>query len=318
MQRITSFLLVILIAILSSLCCLMISCGKKGEPTLKAYKKPPAPEAFRALHREKAVFLHWNYSKDDESSTEGFVLLKSEPGGSEEVIQLEREQRSYADTDITLRTEYTYTIFSKNLRGVMSDEVEISVLPSEVPPAPEHVSFQIGNNMLKLSWSSAGDNVVYNVYKNSKSDQHGFTPVNAEPLSATNFSDRLDAKKPVYYIIRSLRSEPLRDEGPASEEIRITPADFIPSAPVHLQAVQNKGLIRLIWKEPTEPWITAYKIYRKGDKENEYHYIGVSSTPTFLDPDNQLKKLNYRVTAVGPVNEGPPAELENVILNKRR
>jgi hypothetical protein len=293
----------------------MISCGKKGDPTLKAYEKPSAPGAFRALHREEAIFLFWNYPKDDEPSIDGFVLLKSKPGDSEEVIQIEKEHRSYVDTDIALQTEYTYTIFSKNLKGVMSDTGKISVLPSEVPLAPEPVSFQLGNNMLKLSWSSTGDSVVYNVYKSSKSEQYGFTPVNVEPISTTYFSDKLDTKKPVYYIVRSLRAGPLRDEGPASEEIKITPADFIPSAPVHLQAVQTKGLIRLIWKEPPETWITSYKIYRKGEKENEYQYIGLSSTPTFLDPDNQLKKRNYRVTAVGPVSEGLPAELENVVLN---
>lgn len=294
----------------------MISCGKKGDPTLVAYKKPPAPGAFRALHREEAVFLFWNYPKDDESSIEGFVILKSLRGDSEKVIQIEKEQRSYVDTDIDLQTEYTYTIFSKNLRGVMSDEAEIPVLPVEVPPAPENVSFQIKNDALKLSWSSAGDGIAYNVYKSSKSDQYGFTPVNAEPLNSTSFfPDRLDTKKTVYYVIRSLHAGTLRDEGAASEEIQITPADFIPSEPVHLQAVQIKGLIRLIWREPPEPWITSYKIYRKRDKENEYQYIGKSSTPTFLDPDNQLQKRHYRVTAVGPVSEGPPAELKNVILN---
>ena len=316
MHRITITPLVILVYVLSSLCLTMISCGKKGQPTLKAYEKPPAPGEFRALHREETVFLLWNYPEGDESAIEGFVLSKSKPDGSDERILLQKEQRSYIDTDITPQTEYTYTISSKNLRGVMSTEVKLPVFPVDVPPPPENVSFQIENSKLRLSWSRAGDSVFYNVYKSSKSGQFGLTPVNSDPLSSTYFLDRLDTGKPVYYIVRSLRSVPLRDEGPASEETEITPADLIPSAPVHLQAVHMKSRIRLIWKEPPEPWITSYKIYRKSDNANEYQYIGESSTPTFLDTDNQSKTPNYRVTAVGPVSEGPPAELKNIVLEK--
>jgi hypothetical protein len=294
----------------------MVSCGKKGQPTLKAYEKPPSPENFRALHREEALFLLWNYPEGEESAIEGFVLSKSKPDGSDEQILIQKEQRSYIDTDITQQTEYTYTISSKNLRGVMSSEVKLPVYPVDVPPSPENVSFQIENSKLRLSWSRAGDGVFYNVYKSSKPGQFGFTPVNSDPLSTTYFLDRLNTVKPVYYIVRSLRSLPLRHEGPASEEIEITPADLIPSAPVHLQAVHMESHIRLIWKEPPEPWITSYKIYRKRDNANEYQYIGESSTPTFLDTYNQSKSLKYRVTAVGPVSEGPPAELEGVILEK--
>ena len=38
--------------------CFLAACGKKGDPTLKAYEKPAAPSTLSAMHREDRPALH--------------------------------------------------------------------------------------------------------------------------------------------------------------------------------------------------------------------------------------------------------------------
>ncbi len=143
-------------------------------------------------------------------------------------------------------------------------------------------------------------------------------PLNRAPLADTYFKDAFSINKSVYYSIRSLAGGEFRDEGPASEEIRIDPSAFVPQAPKGLQAAVTEENVYLIWREPPETWITGYRIYREIGEEDGYVLIGESQTPSFLDKDSPLTKRNYRVTAIGPSKEGPPAEITGVVFIKQR
>ena len=48
--------------LLFAACLMLVSCGKKGPPTLKAYEKPSAPAAVKAVHRENRILLSWSYT----------------------------------------------------------------------------------------------------------------------------------------------------------------------------------------------------------------------------------------------------------------
>jgi hypothetical protein len=76
--------------------------------------------------------------------------------------------------------------------------------------------------------------------------------------------------------------------------------------------------VHLLWKEPPETWITGYRIYREISKEDGFILIGESQAPSFLDRESPLTKRNYRVTALGPSKEGPPAEIRDVEYRKPR
>lgn len=167
-----------------------------------------------------------------------------------------------------------------------------------------------------LKWKSAGEGIFYNVYRSDVQGTYSQAPVNKDPLRDTSFKDTFSAKKPVFYTIRSLFGGGVRDEGPASEEVRIEPAELVPPAPEGLQAVATEGNAYLIWKEPRETWITGYRIYRETKKEEGYLLIGESQTPSFIDKDPPLTKRNYKVTALGPLKEGPSAEIRDVIYRR--
>lgn len=331
------FLFFIFSCLLLTFCFLFAACGKKGDPTLKSYEKPDPPSGIRAIHRESEIILLWDFSKDKEPEIKGFHLMKLIPphppipplpsgdergvkggrGDFEKIIFLESNQRSYRDTNFTVGAVYQYKIISQSLKDVTSnDSTVIEVKPKSLPAPTVNLSFKIEHDSLTLTWKSAGEGILYNVYRSDKKGIYPLIPVNKEPLKETVFRDNFNINKIVYYTIRSLTGSNIRGEGPASEEITINPSEFVPTAPEALQAVVTRENVYLIWKEPPETWVTGYKVYREMTKEKGFTLIGETTTPSFVDKDNPLAKRNYRVTALGPSKESLPAEIRNVMYKK--
>jgi hypothetical protein len=280
---------------------LLISCGKKGDPTLKSYEKPEPPSRLGAIHRESEIILSWEFPKDKEPTIKGFHLMKSIPlipplvkgggGDFEKFAFLEPDKRSYIDTDFKIESEYIYKIISQNLKGVISNDSNIiHIAPKAVPSSPGNIQFKIGHDSLILNWESAGNGILYNIYKSEKRGLYSLTPLNKEPIKVTSFKDDLDTKRHVYYTIRSLVESDIRDEGSASDEIEIDPSEFIPSSPSDLQAVVTEENIYLIWREVPEIWIVGYRVYREINEGEGFVLIGETQTPSFIDKDNPLRK----------------------------
>ena len=299
-------------------CFSLFACGKKGDPTLKSYEQPDPPSQLRALHRESEIILSWDFPKSNETSIKGFHLLKSTGGDFGEVTLLANDQRSYVDTRFEINTEYHYKIVAENIKGVLSKDSTILVIkPVDPPPPPKNLSFTVAYDSLTLIWDSAGEGIGYNVYKSDNPGVYSLAPVNREPLKELSFKDVFTVNKTVFYTIRSITGSDLRDEGSASMELIVNPAEFVPPAPEDLQAVPAQNNVYLIWKEPSETWVRGYKIYRETNKKQGFVLIGETQTPSFLDDEKPAAKRNYRVTALGPAKEGPPAEIRDVFYKKR-
>src|SRR5208337_1848835 len=41
---------------------MLVACGKKGEPTLTTFVKPPPVKNITVVHRENSILLAWSYS----------------------------------------------------------------------------------------------------------------------------------------------------------------------------------------------------------------------------------------------------------------
>jgi len=209
-----------LYSILFTVFCLLTSCGKKGDPILKSYEKPDPPSGLRAIHRESEIILSWEFPKDKEPSIKGFHLLKIIPPNFERIAFLEKDERSYIDTDFKIGSEYKYKIISQNPKGITSDGSNIiSIAPKTLPSPPRKILFKVEYDSLILSWESVENEVLYNIYKSDRKGGYGLAPLNKEPVRETYFRDGFDIKRPVYYTIRSIRGGEARGEGPASEEI---------------------------------------------------------------------------------------------------
>jgi fibronectin type 3 domain-containing protein len=307
--------LTLVYCILLSACCLLIACGKKGDPTLKSYEKPDSPAHLRAIHRESEIILFWEFPRDKEFSIKGFFLMKTTTGDFERIAFLENNKRSHVDKDFKTGSEYKYKIISQSLKGVMSSDSNIiTITPNPPPSPPRKVQWKVEHNSLLLNWENAGNGILYNIYKSDKQNVYSFIPVNKEPVQGTSFIDTFDVKRTVYYTIRSIKGRDLKDEGPASDEIEINPSEFVPSSPTGLQAIVTEEKVNLIWKEAPETWVIGYRVYREVDTNGGVVLIGETQTPAFLDREKPLKKRTYRVTALGPAKEGPATEIRDVVF----
>ncbi|NCO67500.1 MAG: hypothetical protein COY75_06015 [Nitrospirae bacterium CG_4_10_14_0_8_um_filter_41_23] len=295
--------------------CLLPSCGKKGDPTLKSYEKPDPPSALRAVHRESEIILLWEFPKDKEPAIKGFYLMKSTGGDFEKIATLENNKRSYIDNDFKIGSKYKYKIVSQNLKNVISNDSNIiQIDPETVPPPPGKILFKVEHDSLTLNWESAGDRILYNIYKSNEKGIYRLMPVHKEPIKETSFRDNFAIKGHVYYTIRSLVGSDIRDEGPASGEVEINPLEFVPSSPSGLQAIVKKENVYLSWKESPDTWVVGYKVYREINKQEGFIFIGDTQTPAFLDKDKPSTKRSYRVTALGPSKESLPAEIRNIVF----
>lgn len=302
--------------LLFAVCCLFPACGKKGDPTLKSYEKPVAPSSLMAVHRESETILTWAFPKGKEASIKGFYLLKSPGGDFQKIAFLEKHIRSYVDADFSAGSEYRYKIISQNLKGIFSNDSNVVVIKPRTPPAPpENLSFKVGADSLTLTWDSAGAGILYNVYKSEKPGEYSLSPLTKEPLMETSVKDRLNTSKPAYYTVRSLMGGESRDEGAPSADIKVDPAEFVPSPPENLQAVPTEQSVHLIWKEAPEEWVSGYKVYRERGMEG-FRLIGETLTPSFADKEKASTTRNYRVTASGPSKESPPAEITGIVYTE--
>ena len=318
---------------------ILVSCGKKGEPTLKSYEKPDPPANLSAIHRESEIILTWDFPKNKEKTVKGFFLMKSVAphppiipplprmdkegvkgsGGDFERIFFKNDERSYVDKEFKIGKVYTYKIVSQNLRNILSiDSNVVEVEPKEPPPPARKPLYEIEYDLLTLTWEDVEDGIFYNIYRSDKKGVYSLFPVNTAPIKGTSFRDSFDIKKTVYYTIRSLRGGALRDEGPPSEEIEVNPSEFVPALPEGLQAIAKEEGVQLLWKEAHETWVIGYKLYREKDEKEGFVSIGETSVPAYFDREKPSTRRNYRVTALGPSKEGPAAEIRGVVFTPYR
>jgi len=290
------------------------SCGKKGEPTLKAYEKPAAPQLLSAVHREHTVNLSWSYRKDKESALAGFAILRSGGKGFEKIAVAEPGLRSYVDNAIGNGETLSYKITAINSRGVLSNDSNvISLLPQTPPAPPRGLAGGLRGDELVLSWDSVGKEILYNVYKSYEKSGFVSEPLNSAPLQGTTFKDRLDTRRPSYYAVRSCLNPLSLDEGPLSGEIVFDPAELVPQAPSDVRFFAAPDKVFLFWNEPAESWVAGFRIYRRAGG-GDYAPIGETLIPSFVDKETPASPRDYRIHALGPVKQGPGAELRGIIF----
>jgi predicted small lipoprotein YifL len=297
---------------------LLAACGKKGPPTLTSFEKPDAPSSVTAVHRGEVITLRWNYPRKQEGFIAEFIVLRSTGADFEKLSHLEKDKRTFVDSDIKTGITYRYKIISQNSHGVYSDDspiVEATPAPAPLPPAS--LSYTVKGNSVVLSWTPLNTGEKFNVYKATEKGAYGLMPLNQTPLSEPVFTDAFSVKSVVYYTVRSLSGSDIRDEGEASEELAVDPADLVPARPENVEAYPASDRIFLSWSEPVEPWVTGFRVYKRTGS-SEYILLGETQIPTFVDNDRSVARRDYRITAVGPAKEGPPAEIMNVVYTPQR
>ncbi len=308
---------------------IFFGCGKKGDPTLKSYEKPEVPANLYALKRTDEIILNWNFPAKKEPAIKGFNILRSSLNSSsdgkeewadfEKIAFADKKIRNYVDTSIKENISYKYKIISQNLKDILSNDSNVIMVSStKLPEPPVQLSFRIENDKQILSWQETVPDSSYNIYKSNIRGSYKSGQINKTPVKGNSFIDNLDINKISCYIVRTISGNEVIYESNPSQEICIDPEELIPSKPFNLQAVTLSDSVVLVWEGPPEIFVTGYKIYRETDKKKGFILIGETKMPTFTDKERASTKRNYRVTAVGPLKEGPAAEIKDIIYIKPR
>jgi predicted small lipoprotein YifL len=271
----------------------LLACGTKGPPSLEKLTEPPAPQDLRAVQRADTVLLTWNYGK---TRVKEFIVEEKVDGGEWEKIstQTDRKYSSFVVYDVT----YTFRVRARSVYGVLGPGAEITIPVIEPPAPPEDLSVNIGPESLTLSWDYP-QGFTFNVYKtNAEIEQ-----LTMEPIKGMRLDLPPEPDKEVTYEVRALKGGPFMYEGEGAR-ITVSPKDFVPVKAATPEAVLTETGVRLFWKPNPEAWVGAYVIYRESG--GEYKKIAESAIPSYFDPD--LTATAYRVSAKGPVSEGPLSE----------
>ncbi|MGD0282324.1 MAG: hypothetical protein ABSB95_08190 [Dissulfurispiraceae bacterium] len=309
------------VCILAALLILLVSCGKKGPPTLTTFAKPAPVRNIAALHRENSILLSWSYSvsSDMREIIKGFYVEKAaasgdnSPGEFNKLVFLPETATHYADTDFTAGKAYFYRIRVYSVRNVISDfSPVLKVVPAELPPPPSALSYELKNDAVEIRWTGAPGKVKYNIYKSHVKNVFSQRPLNKAALNGPLYRDIVQTGPSSYYVVRSLLDTDIKDEGFPSEALVVDPAAFVPSKPAGLKYVYAPKGIVLIWNENPETWVVRYHIYRKRAAESSFSFIGETVAPTFKDNVALISRTAYRITALGSSGESAPSEPADV------
>jgi len=282
------FLFVILIA----------ACGVKAPPSLRELTPPPAPQDLSAIQRADTVILGWEYP--EKKRTKEFVVEeKVNEGPFERVSVQSGEQFS---TLVTYGLTYTFRVRARSVNDVLGSGAEVTIAVITPPAPPEALAVSIGPESLRLSWQYE-EGFTFNVFKeNGELEQ-----VTKEPLVEMWIELPVEPDVKVTYEVRAVKGGPFMYEGEGAR-ITVSPADFVPQKLAAPALVQTDSGVRLLWERNPEAWVRAYGIYKEAG--GEFRKIGESSIPAYFDPG--ATGGTYRITARGPVSEGPlsgPASL---------
>ncbi|HCZ12615.1 MAG TPA: hypothetical protein DHV16_10300, partial [Nitrospiraceae bacterium] len=281
-----------------------ISCGKKGDPTLKSFEKPQAVKDIKAVHREDELIISWSYASSEREKIKGFYIEKAIGAGQDfkNIIFLKSDAAQFIDKDFKAGNTYLYKMRTYSLRDVISyDSPVMKAFPKELPKPPVKLSYKTTNDSIEIAWQAtvAGQEAVgirYNIYKSYEKGKYGASPLNSVPLKEPAFKNKIETEKSVYYTVRALLDTDLKDEGYPSEELEINPGSFVPSKPNKLKYVPSSQKVYLIWDENQEIWTKGYRIYRKKASETEFKLIGESILPAFTDNEPLSSKRSYYIT----------------------
>jgi len=160
----------------------------------------------------------------------------------------------------------------------------------------------------------------YNVYRTAKSQPAAeLKPLNAEPLTATEYRDRTFKFGETYnYFVRalSLGTEGKPVESVNSTQVEVMQADVYPPAPPDMTPPNAApGRIALFWTANSEPDVVGYYVFRSTDPNQARPWTKLTpqlyNRTTFTDLNVETgKTYYYYVTAIDNAgNESRPSQV---------
>ncbi|MGC8913692.1 MAG: fibronectin type III domain-containing protein, partial [Thermoplasmata archaeon] len=213
--------------------------------------------------------------------------------------------RIYTVTGLTNGQTYYFIVSAINAAGEGAKSNEVSATPYTVPSAPLSLEATAGNGNVTLKWrepeTNGGSQIIfYRIYR--RMNTTNFTKI-AEVNTTSYLDKHLTNGEKYYYKVTAVN---IVGEGEGSE-ISAIPCN-VPAKVRNLQVITHILFIALKWDEPDNGGanITAYRIYRWTDDENETIIEEIDGNKTFYTDTNVTagKTYHYRVSAVNAAGEG--------------
>ncbi len=209
----------------------------------------------------------------------------------------------------------------KNQTAGLSNQVFIAPVP--IPLAPDKLGSSVFPDHIQLSWNPPARNTDgsvparvagYNVYRSEDPNSMPPNPLNAAPLTQSEFEDRnFQFDKTYFYAVSVVGSvrDPYAESQPSSA-LAVKPVDtFPPGEPRNLNAIAESGVVILLWAAPDDTDVAGYRIYRKEAGSVTRISLAPELVISLSYRDSQVapgKTYEYSVSAVDTHgNEGQPA-----------
>ena len=246
----------------------------------------------------------------------GQVAADPLPAGRLVIEDLQLADLAEDGTGWTLR----YGVRVLDRRGRSSPVVvtsDLVLLPGA--PAPTGLSAEPTADGVRLVWQPIpGETPVgYNVYRSTPEAPWPESPLNPEPLVASEFLDSqvTTGQRYIYTVRAAVATMTPYREGEPSETQQVLAEDrFPPAAPRGLVAVQEGLAVRLFWDPNSERDLAGYRLQRSVDG-GPWTVVGPEriEQPSYLDEEVEVgQRLTYRVEALDRAetpNIGEPSQV---------
>ncbi len=298
--------LIVLVALSLSLA----ACGKKAPPRWIASEPPKAPVGVQVHYRPDRISLQWK-APEGAVAAEDYVVNRSKDGGEPVEIAVVKGTK-YLDRDIDPNSRYIYEVIARAGEGKEGPAASTETVGAkETLPSPKEVAVSVEPGAVVITWLADPGVSGFNVYRSAEQGKFPPAPRNPVLIREGRFEEMPDAALTYYFTVRgamlSLDGD-LFVEGPRSSVVRVSPEDYVPSMPGGIDAASTGDKVVVFWNENPEIWVEGYKVYRAEGREGLFIEIGSPKSLAFPDRAPPKGLLRYRVSALGPVAEGPVSE----------
>ncbi|OPY83388.1 MAG: Exoglucanase B precursor [Syntrophorhabdus sp. PtaU1.Bin153] len=318
--------------------CLIISCGKKGNPIPKSLPVPGGITDLSGEVKDGVLFLSFTMPTKNKDGSDivnlgGFRIMKgcsscSAALGTLKEIHLD-DTRGFTiqgnklyiyDDDLAPGYQYSYRVHPVTKKGMAGDASNVFSIQWQEPPSKPAgpVSVAVNDGVVELSWQQE-DGYSYNAYRHDD-NAYPLFPVNRELLAKPFFVDTglVNGQKYLYDIRKVKDQSGVRWEG---EGLRVeaTPRDLTPpSVPLGVKAEKRGGAARVSWMASEGMDLAGYNVYRLvAGKAQRLTKTPVRET-SYIDRDiAPYRYLSYYVTSVDlSGNESEPSTESVVVLKE--
>jgi len=284
------------------------ACGKIGTPQPPFVRIPERIRDLTATQTGYEVTLSWTnpaHNIDGSTATElakvhitsnGAPLLEVTPTGAGKPQLLAQNVQSW------LGETRTYRVWLETSKHKVSDPVETSIHPVDIPGPVTQVTPLADQYAIKLTWDPPAKNPdLASGYFVRRTDRQEPPPLIHEREYADNTVQR--DRVYTYEIVAAREVDSKWITGIAAPPVTVKNTDTTPpKTPTGLQLVVSDGVAILTWDPNQELDLKGYFIYRDGYCLNpDLPHVGNS----FVDMDYQTNSL-YTVSAIDEFGNRSP------------